>query len=623
MCGVCGVVSMDGEPVEPGLLQPMMDELVHRGPDDSGQYADARVGFGHRRLSIIDLTEAGRQPMTNEDGTCVLVFNGEIYNFKELRSQLESRGHRFRSRTDTEAIVHAYEEWGLDCLARLVGMFAFALYDSKAATLLLARDHLGIKPLYYYHDRERLLFASEMKAILRVCPASRGPNLAAIYDFVTLSRFDHDESTSFEHILQVRPGHYLELDLAAPGEPTQKRYWTCTPAEAAETHDYRQPTEMFRQLFDESVSLQLRSDVPVGVFLSGGLDSSTILATAHGMTPQRLQTFSVWHAGPEFDEQEYAEVVLRRWDAERYETRPGAEKLVADIRAFIRAQEVPTNGPGPFSEWCVSELARGHVKVLLSGQGPDEMLGGYHHHFDPYVRSRYEEIVAGREWSQLGELYGEIRQISRTAGRSVLYYLAVAGLSRAYAYKKRARRAVNHRLIVPDLRRYGKEVALESNEEPPGATPLDRTLGETLMGWGIARLLHYADRNTMNFSLEARVPFLDHRLVEYCMGLPYRMKIRGHVTKHVLREAMRDRVPAAVLERTDKKGYPTPIGAWLRGQEGFVRQVLDPPTLKRRHVLEPTAVGRLVDRHMSGRADNGWTLWQLLNLELWMQEFVD
>ena len=623
MCGICGVVSTASQPLEAEVLEPMMDELVHRGPDDSGRYVDERLGFGHRRLSIIDLSSAGRQPMTNEDGTCVLVFNGEIYNFKELRAQLEPRGHRFRSRTDTEVILHAYEEWGLDCLSEFVGMFAFALYDSKTATLVMARDHLGIKPLYYYRDRERLLFASEMKAILRVCPESRGPNFAAIYDFVTLSRFDHDETTSFEHILQVRPGHFIQFDLAAARASAQERYWNCTPEEASETNDYRDPTDTFRQMFDESVSLQLRSDVPVGVFLSGGLDSSTILATAHGMTPARLQTFSVWHAGPEFDEQEYAEAVLADFDADRHETRPGPDKLVEDIRAFIRAQEVPTNGPGPFSEWCVAELARGHVKVLLSGQGPDEMLGGYHHHFDPYLRSRYEEILSAREWSLWREFAGEIRQISRNAGRSALYYLAVAGLSRAFELKKRARRAVNHKLIAPELRQYGKELAIEPPQEPPGATPLDRTLGEALTGWGIARLLHYADRNTMNFSLEARVPFLDHRLVEYCMGLPYRMKIRGHVTKHILREAMRDRVPAVVLERTDKKGFPTPIGAWLRQQEPFVRQVLDPLALRQRHVLEPKAVGRLVDRHMKGRADNGWTLWQLLNLELWMQEFVD
>jgi asparagine synthase (glutamine-hydrolysing) len=601
----------------------MMDELVHRGPDDSGHFETEGVALGHRRLSIIDLSTAGRQPMANEDGTCIVVFNGEIYNFKELRPQLEGRGHRFRSHTDTEVILHAYEEWGLDCLSKFVGMFAFALYDSRQAKLLLARDHLGVKPLYFYRDAGRLLFASEMKAIQRVCPQSKSPNYAAIYDFVTLSRFDHDETTSFAGIQQVRPGHFLQLELGRESEAEQVRYWTCTPEEAADTNDYSNPTETFRRMFDESVALQLRSDVPVGVFLSGGLDSSAILTTAGGLTREKLQTFSVWHAGPEYDEQHYAEAVLSQCDVECYDTRPNSDKLATDMRAFIRAQEVPTNGPGPFSEWCVSELARGRVKVLLSGQGPDEMLGGYHHHFEPYVRSRYEEIVSTRAWSQLSEFYREIVQISRCAGRSVLYYLAAAGMSRAYVYKKRARRAVNDRLLLPELRQYGKEVLVESEEELAGATPLDRALGQTLMGWGIARLLHYADRNTMNFSLEARVPFLDHRLVEYCMGLPYRMKIRGHVTKHILRESMQERVPATILERTDKKGYPTPIGAWLRQQEPFVRQVMDPATLTRRRVLEPKVVQRLIDRHMTGRVDNGWTLWQLLNLELWLQEFVD
>ncbi|MBT4097870.1 MAG: asparagine synthase (glutamine-hydrolyzing), partial [Gemmatimonadetes bacterium] len=380
MCGLCGIVQPAGQTVDTSRLEGMRDSMRHRGPDDAGQLIDGNVGLGHRRLSIIDLSAAGQQPLANEDESLFLIFNGELYNYVELRADLRRAGHHFTSQTDCEVVLHAVEEWGIEAsLVRFVGMFAFALYDRDARQLLLARDALGIKPLYY-QTGEEVLFASELRAILRA-GGDATPSRTAIYDFLSLERFDHNETTFFAGIQQLQPGHFIRMDVDEPKSIVQIPYWNPTPEGARATFDYARPVETFKDLFDDSVRLQLRSDVPLGIFLSGGLDSSAIVESATRQSTQTLQSFSVNFDDDGFDETAFASQIAETYGTHHHRLTPDATVLRDQLGDFVAAQETPTNGPGPFSEWCVAQLAATHVKVALSGQGPDEMLGGYHLYF--------------------------------------------------------------------------------------------------------------------------------------------------------------------------------------------------------------------------------------------------
>ncbi len=625
MCGLCGIVQPSGRPVDRNRLEQMRDSMRHRGPDDEGLRIDGQVGLGHRRLSIIDLTEAGRQPLANEDGRLHLVFNGELYNYVELGAELRQAGHRFASQTDSEIVLHAIEEWGIEgALPRFVGMFAFAVADHNARQLLLARDPLGIKPLYYKTSESpegEFLFASELRALLRA-GVEATPSLPAIYDFLSLERFDHDDTTFFSGIHQLQPGHFLRIEFDTPSRVQQMPYWDPRPESARARYDYNQPVETFTHLFDDSVRLQLRSDVPVGVFLSGGLDSSAIVEAATRQSTQSLQSFSVNFDDDGFDETAFASQVADTFGTQHHRLTPDAGVLRQELASFVEAQETPTNGPGPFSEWCVAQLAAQHVKVALSGQGPDEMLGGYHLYFLPYLHARLRHRDEEGRRVGIGRVAGEARRIGALTGRSPAIYLAAAIGARGDGLRRRLKQTRARRLMQPELLNYAAEVT-PVQQDWPGDTALDRALAEALLGWGLRRLLHYTDRSTMAVSLEARVPFLDHRLVEFCFGLPYHTKIREDRSKWILREAMSDRLPAQIVERRDKKGFPTPVGRWLRESEDFVRDHLAPSMVGRRGLLREAMVARLQREHFAGDRDHGWALWRLLNLELWYQAFVD
>ncbi len=622
MCGLCGIVQASGDAVDQARLESMRDSMRHRGPDDAGLFIDRNVGLGHRRLSIIDLSEAGRQPLANEDERLFLIFNGELYNYVELGAELRQAGHQFASQTDSEVVLHAIEEWGIEeSLRRFTGMFAFALYDRESRELLLARDHLGIKPLYYQAGAGEILFASEMTAILQAGGGGT-PSQPAIYDFLSLERFDHDETTFFAEIQQLQPGHFMRIDVDAPQASQQIRYWRPTPEGAHANYDYSQPVETFTALFDDSVKLQLRSDVPVGVFLSGGLDSSAIVESATRQSTQRLQTFSVNFDDDGFDETTFASQVSETYGTEHHRLTPDAGVLRDQLAHFVTAQESPTNGPGPFSEWCVAQLAASQVKVALSGQGPDEMLGGYYLYFLPYLQTRMRHVDENGRRVGWFSLLDEARRIGRLTGRHWGIYLAAAAGARGDGWRRRLKQRQARSLMRDELLEQVSHVA-PVQQQWPGETPLDQALSEALLGWGLRRLLHYTDRNTMAVSLEARVPFLDHRLVEFCIGLPYHMKIRGDRSKWILRESMKDRLPTSIVERRDKKGFPTPVGRWLRESEAFVRDHLAADVVSRRGLLREATVARLQQEHFSGTRDHGWALWRLLNLELWYQAFVD
>lgn len=632
MCGIVGIIARYEERVDLDRVKEARDMLYHRGPDDAGVYLDpkGRVGLGHRRLSIIDLSEAARQPMCNETGTIWMVFNGEIYNYKELIPLLEARGHVFRSTADSEVIVHAYEEWGVQCLSQFVGMFAFAIWDEGEQQLFLARDHLGIKPLYYYYGKQEIMFASEMKAIVKTISESRCPNYTAIYDFLTITRFDHDRNTFFESIFQLRPGHYLLLNLEQNnGFAEQRSYWACSPERSSEIYDYRRPVEIFREYFGKSIELQLRSDVPVGAFLSGGLDSSSILALASQKVKEPLRVFSVVYNEKECDERQWINDVTSAFRVIQKKTMPNQDKMVIDLERFVWFQETPTNGPGPFSEWCVAELAASSVKVVLSGQGADEMLGGYHYFYEPYFKTRLKELLINHG-NGLSDLWREIICVSEMTGMPFWYYLSYMLMPYPEQILHLGKRVIRDKLFLREFRTKGKKLCSEQHDLPDGATLLDRRLSDSILGWGLSRLLHYLDRNSMAFSLEARVPFLDHRLVEYCLGLPYYWKIQGVSTKHVLREAMSDILPKSIIERRDKKGFETPLAGWLHASQQWVRDLLSNQSFIKRGIFDPKQIELTLNNFFNevnkkglGRRTYSWEIWRMIQLELWFMLFLD
>ncbi len=606
-------------------LTTMRDSMIHRGPDDCGEYRSdcGRVGLAHRRLSIIDLSDSGRQPMTNEDGSVWVVFNGEVYNYRELMTELLNVGHRFISRSDTEVIVHAYEEWGLRFLNRLIGIFALVIWDSAKEQILLARDHMGVKPLYYYRDKERFVFASEYKAFLSVVPECKTPNYRAIYDFLVGTQYNLDDSAFFSHIHQLKPAHYGLLDLGKWPRFETKPYWKIDFHDIRVDHEYREPIEMFRTILDDAVKLQLRSDVPLGAFLSGGLDSSTLVGLASRQLSRPLQTFSAIYSDPLYGEGEYPGIMASSFPVIQKEIEPNASKMVSDIERFIWFQEMPTMGPGPFTEFCICEIASRDVTVVLSGQGPDEMLGGYHHCFEPYIKTRLRHVLSKPEKSGAVNLGRELGKIAELTGRPVAYFLAASMLlNQQTAIRNLKRRFRKRWLDSTFVAEYGNGIV---DFEPPDLSEsyLDNYLVRLQTIEGLPALLHYADRNSMCWSLELRVPFLDHRLVEFCAGLPFDWKIRDASTKFILRKAMEGRLPDKIIQRLDKKGFETPVSSWFKESEGWLRDVLSFEAVRKRGILKPKAVERLLNKQLAGHNLYRYEIWRFLNLELWFRLFMD
>jgi asparagine synthase (glutamine-hydrolysing) len=634
MCGIAGIVSRDGLDLDaPARAVRMRDVLRHRGPDEAGLHCDRLAALAHRRLSIVDVT-TGQQPLSNEDASVWIVFNGEIYNHAEIRRTLEARGHRYRTHCDTESIVHAYEEWGEACVQRLRGMFAFAIWDLPARRLLLARDRLGIKPLYWTRLGDRVLFGSEIKAILASGLIEPEPNTSAIPELLS-TRSIAGEETMFRGVSKLLPGHVLVFE---HGDTRTRQYWDVPvderPQEAGgRGARFANPVAEFRERLEESVRLHLMSDVPLGVFLSGGLDSSAIAALAARLTGRRLKTFSVAFKNHAFNELEYARGVAGAIDAELHE-------IVIDDRDFFGAlprlvwhEDEPIGHPSSVPLFFVSALARRHVRVVLTGEGSDELLAGYGRYprgeWNWRAGAIYERLVPELWRSTIARavvpnLPG---RLSRLARRS---FLAVDRTPAAMFFDNFAavRLAEQRELLAPSLRAevssrtaYGGSVA--HFDRPGGrSTLLDRLLYADIKTY-LVELLMRQDQMSMATSVESRVPFLDHELVEFAARLPDQWKRSGWTTKRVLREAMKGLLPDSILHRR-KMGFPVPFGSWTRnGWNGVAREVLLDRRSRERGLLNCPAVDRLLADHAAGRVDGGAGIWSLLNLELWYRTFID
>lgn len=629
MCGICGIYYLDRERlVDQAILTHMARIMRHRGPDDEGFYLDGNLGLGHQRLSIIDLSPLGRQPMSNEDNSLWIVFNGEIYNYLELRQQLVARGHRFRSHSDTEVILHLYEDEGPECVKRLNGMFAFAIWDARERVLFAARDHFGIKPFYYTLSDGCFLFASEIKALFQTGLIRPRLNPTGLADYLTF-QFCLGEKTLFQDVYRLLPGHTLLLK--SDGTLRVEKYWDLDfTIDTDHTEDYFE--HRLLRLLEDAVRLQLRADVPVGAHLSGGLDSSTVTCLASSLLGTPIKTFSGgFKDAPQYDETPYARIVAQHVGTEHYEVFPSADDFVEVMPRLIYYMDEPVAGPGLFPQYFVSKLASQHVKVVLGGQGGDETFGGYTRYLIAYLEQCIRGGIEGTQEDQkyvvtFESILPNLRQLQ--GYESLLHYFWQEGLfepeDRRYFRlidRSNSTRSLINENYLPDKREYDPYEAYRELFYSAGCRSLINKMTWFDMKTLLPALLHVEDRTSMAVSLESRVPLLDHRIAELVASMPPMVKYKGGRSKHVFRQVVRHIVPAEVYNRTDKMGFPVPLSEWYRQGpvRQFVREMLLGNRARARGFIQTGRVEDLLD----SERPYGRGIWGLLCLELWMRTFLD
>jgi asparagine synthase (glutamine-hydrolysing) len=622
MCGIAGIFNTDRQPPNRDVLALMSRAIAHRGPDGERFYFDdaSGIGFAHRHLRIIDLSDAALQPMCNEDGSLWLIFNGEIYNYVELRPELEARGHRFSSHSDSETILHAYEEWGPDCLKRFNGMFAFALWDSRKQTLFIARDRMGVKPLYYWWHNKTLAFASEIKALLQHPDMPSEPYMPAIAQYMS-AMYTVGVETWFAGIRRLLPGHYM---LVTPDDLTVRQWWDLPDYEdepgAHSEHYYVNKT---RELLEDSVHLRLRSDVPLGSHLSGGIDSSAIVALLSSRlaeSGERLRTFSgAFAGGPDYDERGYVRQVVRRYKTDHRETLPTASDLPRLLERMVAHMDEPAAGPGIVLQWAVCNLTKqSGVIVVNGGQGGDETWGGYFGYIPAYLKTLVRQ--ARHHPALYGELLCDTTTLMRRPAlrRSLLNVLRSRRRGRLQAENELGEWAGERFAGSPGGLSHPTHNALSSTR-----SPLANAMYYDLK-WYLPALLQVEDRTSMAFGLESRAPLLDYRLLEHSATVPSPMRMEGLQMKHVLRSAVKDLLPPAIYNRTDKKGMPTPIAPWFRGELApWVESTLTSPQAIATGLFSPQYVRQTLQSHISGAKDASIELWKMLNVITWWNVYME
>lgn len=619
MCGIAGQVNVDQRPVDRRMLEAMGRRLRHRGPDDSGIYAEGPVGLVHQRLSILDLSPAGHQPMTNEDQTIWIVFNGEIYNFEELRQELTER-HVFRSRTDTEVILHLYEDYGLNCLSKLRGMFAFALWDARRRRLILARDRVGEKPLFYSVNEQGVSFASEIKALL-VDGRSREIDPLAIHHYLTF-QYIPAPRTVFGDIKKLKPGHLLVYE---DGKATESAYWTLH-YEPKSRRSEAECLEEFRGLLEESVRLRMISDVPLGAFLSGGVDSSTVVAIMSRLSSKPVRTFSIGFKEAAYNELDYARQVAKLFHTEHHEfiVEPDAVDILSTL---VRVYDEPFADSSAIPTYYVSQLSRQFVTVALNGDGGDELLAGYGRYRLTPTDRLGDRWLSGPLRSTIGDLASSLPAgLGRVRNRieRVLAPFSRTYLARICYFSPSEKEA----MYAPE---FGAQVQSEDSydlllrwfEAAQASDLLDQLLSVDSGTYLPDDLLVKVDRATMAHSLEGRPPLLDHRLMEFAATLPVELKIKNGISKYLMKRAMRGVLPDDVLDRP-KMGFGVPVDEWFRGEcRDYLRDILLSPRALGRGYFKPEAVRTVVEAHQRQEGNYGYRLYALLMLELWHREYHD
>jgi asparagine synthase (glutamine-hydrolysing) len=632
VCGICGILSIAETKVgvDAALINRMTDSLRHRGPDDRGTWCAPGVALGSRRLSVIDLSPAGHMPMSNEDGSVHLVYNGEVYNFAELKRtyDLIGRGHSFRSRTDTEVLLHLYEEIGVEMFRELNGMFAIAIWDARRDRLVLGRDRYGIKPLFYHQDDRWLRFGSEIKAILADPGVTRRPSVQALYDFLT---FDYipGVQTAFEGILEVPPAHYMTIGTDGRRELT--RYWDLRFQVDPDMSE-GEAIGGARELLERSVRRRLIADVPIGVLLSGGMDSSTILALMHRETSEPIRTYSVGFEDQSFNELPYARTVAQQYGAIQREvviTPDIVRELLPTCIGFI---DEPYADGSAIPTYCVCELARDEVVVVLSGEGGDETFAGYET-YAAYQYARWFRRVPG--WIRNGLIRPAVEALPVSHKKLSLEFkmkrfIAGQDLSPIQAH-------LWWRVVLQDREKLGvlSDRAIRDNDLLPSIRHFQRVFDGSAAADTLNRLMHVDsavflpddlmiknDRMSMAHSLEARVPMTDHELTGFMATVPMNIKMKRRRKKHVMRRAMEADLPRSILDKK-KVGLEMPYSRWFRHElRSLLDHHLEPGRIAETGLMRPEAVSTLVDEHQAGRRDNGRALWGLLNYMVWCEQYL-
>ena len=622
MCGIAGIFHLEtAKPVDPARVQRMIDIMPHRGPDGSGVWTAPGVGLGHRRLSIIDLS-GGAQPMANQDESLIVTFNGEIYNFAEIRAELEERGHRFRSHSDTEVILHAYRQWGEDCVHRFNGMFAFALYDRGTQSLWLVRDRLGVKPLYYAPVSDgSIIFGSELKVLLAHPLLRREPDYSAIEDFMALG-YVPDDACIVAGVKKLGAGEHLRL-VRGRGLPEPRRYWDVSFADRS-TAKPAALMEELTALMRDAVRSRMVADVPLGAFLSGGVDSSSVVALMAEASSRAVKTCTIGFDVPSLDETPHADHVARRF-ATDHRTRLVSPDDYGLIDTLVAHFDEPFADASALPTYRVCELAREEVTVALSGDGADEAFAGYRRHLFQHrgesVRAMIPNAIRKPVFGTLGRLYPKLDWAPRYLRAKATFQ--ELGMSGAEAYA----RAVG--VTPPEMRRrlysdgFARQISghraedriVRTMENAPARDPLDRAQYADIRIWLPGDILTKTDRMSMAVSLEAREPLLDYRLIEFAARLPVGQRIHGNGGKYLMKRAMEAYLPHDILYRS-KMGFSTPIGHWFRGAlAGEAEHVASRSALAQSGWFNADRMAKVVEEHKSGRFDHGRLLWQLLILD--------
>lgn len=617
MCGICGIINSNQVPVKNVSIRQMMHIMKHRGPDDEGIFEENNVGLGFVRLSIIDLSPAGHQPKVSIDGRYVMVFNGEIYNYIELREELISEGLEFKTKTDSEVLLNAYIQWGENCLHRFNGMWSFVIYDRKEQQVFASRDRFGIKPFYYIIEKDFFAFCSEIQPLLILLKQKPKPDHQSIFDFLVFNRTDQTERTFFEEVKKLPHGNTIHIDLNTTSNIATSviiAKWYDLRKRVSESEGFLDAGD-YRRLLTSSIGFRLRSDVPVGVCLSGGLDSSSIVSLLlNDYNKKDLNTFSaVYKKGQVGDESEfineYKDLVHKM-----YYTKPDGESLEKDLIPFIKAQGEPIPSTSPYAQFKVMKLAQGKVVVTIDGQGADEELAGYHYFYGYYFKDLFNHWRFDKLFY---EMYHYLAKHNDLIGiKSFLFFMLPKRLrtkarvnEKWYIQKDFANKYKNSNSIAGNL--YGS-----------------KSLTDALLDhfeFKLDHLLKWEDRNSMFFSLESRVPFLDYRLVEKTIASSSNWKIRKGMTKYILRESMKGILPEKIRKRRDKVGFDTPQDEWFREAQWqkIINEILDSNSFKSRGLIDNQIAKDLYQKHLSRRINISKEIWKWIHLELWFREYID
>ena len=623
MCGICGIFDLSGHPIDRGTLGRMNQAIRHRGPDGEGELVDGEVGLGHRRLSIIDVGGGG-QPIGNEDGSIQIVFNGEIYNFVELRDELEKAGHQFRTRSDTEVIVHAYEQWGPACVRRFNGMFAFALWDVKRRELFLARDHLGVKPLYYVRIGDALVFASEIKSLLEYPGCPREVDLEALAELFTF-RYVPSPKTLFKHILKLPPAHSMTL---RRGVMTIERFWDWIPQErrGVSEADF---IEEYQDLLEDAVRLQLRSDVPLGLFLSSGVDSAVLLALMRQHSSSSIETFTIgFEGGEQTNENDDAQKIAQQFGATHHSRMLVPEDYVQYYDRYMRDVEEPLGNETAASFYFVAKVTAEKVKVALTGQGADEPWAGYNRYRGVKLSTLYSRLpraVTGGLEFVAGKLSGRMEQFKRGVA-SLAEPDMLTRFAKVYSFFSADMKA--------QLYRGALKTALD--QDPFGTRhALARLQGDVKHLDAVTQMLYIdtranlpddllmvSDKTSMACSLEARVPFLDYRLVQFIESLPLHLKLNGMTGKYLHKKACEKWLPKEVVYRK-KKGFANPVEDWFRDRmRPFVEECLLSKDSSMALYFDQGYIRRILELDREGKEQYRRHIYLLVSLELWHRAFI-